>query len=182
MQPAEPSAPSALLVSRLPALRDCARLGPIVDLGCGRGRHARWLAAEGLPVIAIDRNRKALRELAGEKDIRPVLADLESGHGIPLVSGSCGAILVFRFLFRPLAEAIEAALAPSGLLLYETFTRAQRSHGWGPKRDAFLLEQGELPRLFPGLEILHYDEGPAPGSRTSRISRISNRTPKLNPY
>ncbi len=145
-------------------LARAARLGPVADLACGRGRHALPGAAQGLPMIAVDRNLEflcALRETARQRglSIAALQADLEGSDGIPLRSHSCGAILVFRFLFRPLAPAIEAALAPGGLLLYETFTRARAHPGVGPRNPEFLLEPGELRSLFPGLEILAYEEG-----------------------
>ena len=49
-----------------------------------------------------------------------------------------------------LMPAIEACLKPGGLLVYETFHIAHRASGRGPRRDAFYLESGELPGLFPG--------------------------------
>jgi hypothetical protein len=84
---------------------------------------------------------------------------------------------VFRFLFRPLAPAIERALAPGGILIYETFTRAQPAHGWGPKSPDFLLESGELPGLFPGLETLYHDEQPVSEPRPEASARLVARRP-----
>ena len=128
---------SPLLLQHLPELRRAAELGPIIDLACGRGRNALALAREGIDCLGFDRNRDFLRELieaalpaAGH--VSGVLCDLECPHELPLRPTRCGAVLVFRFLFRPLAPAIERALAPGGLLLYETFTRDQPAHGWGP--------------------------------------------------
>ena len=89
--------------------------------------------------------------------------------------GSCGAILVFRFLFRPLAPAISAALAPGGLLLYETFTVAQRALGSGPRRAEFLLEPGELRALFSDLEPLEHWEGRSDGPPPEPAWRGSSR-------
>lgn len=164
-----------------------AHLGPTLDLACGRGRHALAAAHAGLPVIAIDRDAAALRALeeawAVERDgnsegsLACLHADLESGHEIPMNPGSCGSILVFRFLFRPLASAIVEALAPGGLLVYETFTRAQLDLGFGPKSDAFLLESGELPALFTGLETLEYSEGATAEERPSMTARLLARKP-----
>jgi hypothetical protein len=87
-----------------------------------------------------------------------VRTDLETGSGLPIAPESCGAVLVFRFLFRPLAGAIVRALRPGGLLLYETFTTHQRDLGQGPGNPAFLLETNELPRLFAALEPIAYEE------------------------
>ena len=104
------------------ALRETAALGPVADLACGRGRHAIAAAEMGLPTLAFDRSEVLLRQLAEEARARDlplaaICCDLEAGHGIPVRPGSCGAILVFRFLFRRLAPAIEEALAPGGILL-----------------------------------------------------------------
>ena len=160
---------SPFLLGHLDRVREASQHGPVADLACGRGRNALALAERGVPAIGVDRNAGFLAELRAADSagrVALVRADLENEAGaLPLRAGSCGAVLVFRYLHRPLAPAIEAALAPGGWLLYETFTTAQRAHGWGPTRDAFLLQPGELPTLFPGLEVGEYREGdvPSPG-------------------
>ena len=53
---------------------------------------------------------------------------------------------------------MERALAPGGMLLFETFTRAQLEFEGGPKNPEFLLECGELRVAFPGLRLLFYRE------------------------
>jgi SAM-dependent methyltransferase len=173
-------APSEFLLEELPRLRGAAALGPVLDLACGRGRNALAAAAAGIAAVGIDRDRGALAALSAEARVRgarlaAIRADLESGLGIPVRPGSCGGILAFRFLFRPLAPAIEAALAPGGLLLYETFTVHQRSLGYGPVNPAFLLSPGELPRLFPGLEVLAAWEGTTAGERPEALARLCAR-------
>lgn len=175
--------PSEHLLAELPRLRAAAARGPVVELACGRGRNALALAAAGVPVIAIDRDPDALAALRAAAitrglPVRALQADLETPHGIPLRAGACGAILVFRFLFRPLAPAIEAALAPGGLLVYETFTIHQRSLAQGPRNPAFLLEPGELPKLFPGLEPLACWEGVVPRPWPQALARLTARRPR----
>ena len=93
----------------------------------------------------------------------------------PVAAGSCGAILVFRFLFRPLAQAIENALTPGGILLYETFSLAHRETGRGPRRREFYLEADELVSLFPNLEVLAYVDGPSDGLADGDPSDITAR-------
>jgi len=133
--------------------------------------------------VGIDRSPdhlRALRHGAAEAGlaVSGVCADLETGHGIPVKPASCGAVLVFRFLFRPLADAITEALAPGGILLYETFTVHQKKLGYGPSRPAFLLEDDELPHLFPGLEVLARWEGvEARGERPEAVARLTARKP-----
>jgi SAM-dependent methyltransferase len=158
-----PEPPSPFVVAARDRLRDTARRGPCLDLACGSGRHARFAASLGLRVVALDRDTAALREVAAiaarePLAIAPLLADAESPLGLPFAPRNFGAILVTRFLFRPLAPAIEGLLVPGGVLVYETFLTRQRTLGWGPKRDAFLLADGELPRLFPSLEVVAHEE------------------------
>jgi len=173
---------SPLFEHWLPALRQAAGLGALLDLACGRGRHAIALAEQGLPCVAVDRNAGFLHELSDRAGpltarIHRLRSDLESEHGIPLQSGSCGGILVFRFLFRPLAPAIEATLAPGGLLLYETFTVDQLELEGGPRRRGFLLEHGELPTLFPSLEVISYKETTELAPTPRAVARMAARRP-----
>ena len=177
-----PSSPSAHFRAHLDALREAARLGPVVDLACGRGRHALAAAQAGLPVVGIDRNAAFLAELvtmARERslDVAPVRADLETGLGLPLAAGRCGALLVFRYLFRPLAVEIAEALSPGGLLLYETFTIHQKDLEQGPSNPEFLLREGELPALFAGLEVLEAWEGWTQEARPTAVARLAARRP-----
>jgi SAM-dependent methyltransferase len=139
-------------------------------------------ARAGAPTLAIDRNPDFLRELSGAAraanlPLRVLRADLESGLGIPVQPRSCGAVLVFRFLSRPLAAEIEQALAPGGLLLYETFTIHQRELGYGPSNPTFLLRPGELPSLFAGLERLSAWEGMTGGDKPWAMARLAARRP-----
>jgi tellurite methyltransferase len=175
---------SPLFLRSLPLLREAARRGPVADLACGRGRHALAAARQGLATLGLDRDAEALRALsaAARRDalpLRGVRCDLETGRGIPVRTGSCGAILVFRFLFRPLAPAIEAALAPGGLLLYETFTELQRELGGHPRNPAFLLREGELPTLFPRLVPLESGEElrDGPDGRRDALAFLAARRP-----
>ena len=174
------SPPSSFFVEHVPALTEAARHGPILDLACGRGRHSVAAAEAGTRVIGIDRNRDSLADLQSLARSRglaleSVLADIENPAEIPLKPNSCGAILVFRFLYRPLAPKIEAALVPGGLLLYETFTVHQTKLAQGPKNEHFLLEEGELPALFAGLEIYAAWEGWVDSDFPAAVARIAAR-------
>ena len=171
-------------------LSESASIGPVLDLACGRGRHALAAADLGLSVLAVDRNRDFLDRLAASGSsqlddridstqdaddvgrIETLCADLESQAPPALEPASFGAVLVFRYLHRPLFPWIESLVAPGGFILYETFTLAQKKLGWGPRRDAFLLESGELPRLFSELVVEFYEAGPSndePSAQTARL-------------
>jgi len=173
---------SPLLLGWAERLRE-ARPGPIVDLACGRGRHTLALAERGLPCVGLDRNAEPLRALAerataARLPARAIQADLETDAGLPLQAGRCAAVLVFRYLHRPLAGEIEGLLAPGGLLLYETFLVGQRDLGFGPRRSAFLLQPGELRDLFSSLEVLEYSEGVRDDvARPEATARLAARRP-----
>ncbi|MFO0687593.1 MAG: methyltransferase domain-containing protein [Myxococcota bacterium] len=185
-----PSAPldpvSAFFRREQHALVAAAAGGRALDLACGRGRHSLAASALGLDVLAIDRDEASLAELARIARERPapsgrlevVCVDLETGSTPDLPGAPFAAVLVFRYLHRPLAAAIESWLAPGGLLLYETFTTEQRSLGWGPTRDAFLLRPGELPTLFPGLVVEACDEGLTDEAHPAFTARLRARKPK----
>jgi len=182
-----PAEPSRFFRAQADALGVAAHLGPALDLACGRGRHALAAAAMGVPCLAVDRDGGALRVLADRARSRrvpaslllPVRTDLETPRGIPVRPESCGAVLVFRFLYRPLAAAIHETLAPGGLLLYETFTIRQRDLPHGPGNPDFLLGEGELPGLFPGLEVLEHREGlEARSGRLWHLAALAARKPR----
>lgn len=136
--------------------------GAALDVACGSGRHALWLGARGLVTTAVDRNPaavEAVNEAARSQGV-PVTArvlDLEAGD-VSLGEAAYDVIVVVHYLHRPLFPALIRALRPGGLLIYETFTRAQAARG-KPTNPAFLLERGELPRLVAPLEILREREG-----------------------
>jgi len=133
-------------------------------------------------VLALDRSANALSELSAaarceDLPIQPVRADLETGHGIPVRAGTCSVVLVFRFLFRPLAAPICKALRPGGLLVYETFRLEQRNFPHGPRNEAFLLAPDELPALFGELQVLAYEETLDGGAHPEALARLVARKP-----
>ena len=94
--------------------------GSVLDVACGGGRHARYLAAQGLAVLAADIDAAALEGLAGIEGVQTLLADLE-GAPWPFSGRRFDAVVVTRYLHRPLLGAMVDVLAPGGVLIYETF-------------------------------------------------------------
>jgi SAM-dependent methyltransferase len=173
-------APSPFFLAHLERIRAAGRRGPVVDVACGRGRHALAAAERGIPATGIDRNPAFLAELCATARARSlpaagVQADLETGYGLPLAPASCAALLVFRYLHRPLAPHLLATLQPGGLLLYETFTIHQRDVGYGPKNADFLLQPGELPKLFSTLEVIDAWEGRTRDDPRATVARLAAR-------
>ena len=150
--------------------------GRALDLACGTGRHTLLLAARQQHVTAVDGSAAALdvvevRARAANQPVRrtPRLAAVVTSQpGIELVQADlehvtlprdCFAlILCVHYLQRSLFPQIERALAPGGMLLFETFTRAQLEFEGGPKNPDYLLDPGELRVAFPRLRLVFYRE------------------------
>jgi rhodanese-related sulfurtransferase len=146
-----------------------------LDVASGRGRHALLLAAAGFRVRAVDVDAKRLAELsetAGRLDlaIDTEVGDLEQGD-VDLGEALYDLIVVVNYLFRPLFPALVRALAPDGLLLYETFTIHQIGRGH-PNNRAFLLEPGELPALVAPLHVVRARQGEYDGRMLSSVAAI----------
>jgi len=131
--------------------------GRVLDVACGRGRHARWLAARGYPVEAVDRDPALLADLTATPGIVTRCADLEAGTW-PYTGQVFAGIVVVNYLHRPLFPHLLAALAPGGVLIYETFAAGNERYGW-PTNPDFLLRPGELLEAVRGeLRVLGYED------------------------
>lgn len=169
---AQPQAlgPSAWVVRWAQALPRGAR---VLDLAAGSGRHARWLAGQGFVVEAVDRDAAALASLAGVPGISVRCADLEQGPW-PYDGRCFDGIVVTCYLHRALFQRIEAALAPGGLLIYETFMVGQETFG-RPSNPDFLLRPNELLTAFPALTVLAFGQGYTGSPRPAMMQRLSAR-------
>lgn len=137
--------------------------GSVLDVACGRGRHALLLASAGFEVRAVDRDADAiafLRHTAQRLALRldAGVMDLETSPPPDLPSSAFDAVLVFNYLHRPLMPALREAVKPGGRIFYETFTTRQAERGH-PRNPAFLLKDGELPALLAPFTILRSREG-----------------------
>ena len=175
------SGPDDLLLEHLDLFRRGNMRGPVLDLACGNGRNGVFLAAMGLEVVLADVSGKRLAQagaLARSKGVAPRIrqVDLEQEGSNPLASETYGAVLVFRYLHRPLIPCIRKALVEGGILLYETFTVDQPQFG-KPKNPDHLLKPGELLEWFKQWQVIHYFEGIV-GDPKRSIARIVCRKPE----
>ena len=127
----------------------------VLDVACGHGRHARFFAQRGCRVTGVDRDQAALRSVQGVAET--VAADIENGPW-PFAGRRFDAVVVTNYLWRPLLPAIVAAVAPDGVLLYETFAAGNEAFG-KPSRPDFLLQPGELLGACAALEVVAYEHG-----------------------
>ena len=131
------AAPSDWVVRWTPLLPPAAQ---VLDVACGHGRHVHWLARAGHRVTALDRDPALLAPLASLATT--LAADLEADPW-PLPDRRFDAVVVTNYLWRALFPSLKAAVAPGGLLIYETFAQAHAALG-RPRRPEFLLQPGEL--------------------------------------
>lgn len=142
-----------------------ARTGTVLDVACGAGRHSRLFLELGWKVVAVDREPQ---KIPGAHFIQ---ADLENGNPWPLPGQLFQAVVVTNYLHRPLFPQLIEALAPGGLLAYETFMLGNERHG-KPSNPDFLLRPGELLEAFRGLAILGFEEGFTATPKPSMIQRL----------
>ena len=111
------TAPSALSALSAPSewVQRFAHLLPagaqVLDIACGNGRHARYLAALGHHVTGLDRNPEALAQLPAS--VRAIEADIENGPW-PLPGQQFDAVVVTNYLWRSLFPALLASVQPGG--------------------------------------------------------------------
>jgi SAM-dependent methyltransferase len=144
--------------------------GLVLDLAAGNGRHSRILIESGFAVRAVDHDISALQTLAGPRcEVRQV--DLETGAPWALGDGYDG-IVVTNYLHRPVFPAIANALAPDGLLIYETFALGNERLG-RPRNPDFLLRPDELLKAFAMFTVIAFEQGEVTSPRPAVIQRIA---------
>lgn len=143
----------------------------MLDLACGSGRHARWLAGCGYTVEAVDRNAVALEALHQIPGITTRCADIEGG---PWPYSGCrfAGIVVTNYLWRPLLPLLMAALDKGSILIYETFMLGNERFG-KPENPAFLLRPDELRHVIRGhLELIAFEQGEVSAPRPAMVQRL----------
>ncbi len=135
--------------------------GQALELACGMGRNALFLAKQGLETSAWDISDIAIQRLNEEAKAQDFLtgfhAQVRDIVKEPMQSNSFDVIVVSYFLDRSLMLTIQDALRSGGLLFYQTFSRLQVDES-GPRNPDFRLAEGELLTLFSSMRLLVYRE------------------------
>ncbi|KPJ91799.1 MAG: methyltransferase type 12 [Gammaproteobacteria bacterium SG8_11] len=133
--------------------------GVALDLACGLGGNALFLAAKGLQTHAWDVSSAAIEKLSGVAKYKGLRIQGEVRDVVrqPPPSNSYDVIVVSRFLQRSLIHDIILALKAGGVVFYQTFIK-DKPADIGPNNPAYLLAENELLQLFSPLRILVYRE------------------------
>jgi SAM-dependent methyltransferase len=145
--------------------------GRVLDIASGSGRHARYLALRGHPVEAVDRDPAALSALARVAGVSTRCADLENAPW-PYEGEFFAGVVAVNYLHRPLFPRLLAALAPGGVLIYETFATGNERYG-RPSNPDFLLKPGELLDVVRGrLRVIAFEDLYMADPKPAMVQRI----------
>lgn len=127
-----------------------------LDLACGPGHNALWLAGQGYQVLGVDISRVALEwaaKAAGARSLSDRVCFVEADLDRFVIPADTFALIcVFRFLDRRLFPALKAGLRQGGMLIVETLDQRWLETHPGSS-DHFLVGEEELQQLVDGLEI-----------------------------
>jgi tellurite methyltransferase len=157
------AAPTPLLIETAEAMAP----GKALDLACGAGRNALWLAEHGWEVTAVDGADAAveiLRTRASERGLKinAVVADLEKGE-FEIEPSRWDLVAMCYYLQRNLFEPAKHGVAPGGILISIVHMTEP-----GEQDVPHRLRPGQLEQYFTGWEILHRYEGKATDSAHRR--------------
>jgi tellurite methyltransferase len=165
--------PTPLLVATTKKLAP----GKALDLACGAGRNALWLAEHGWDVTAVDGASAAieiLRVRAHERGLKidALVADLEKGE-CEIEPSVWDLIAICYYLQRNLFEPAKRGVVPGGILISIAHVTEP-----GEEPTAHRLRPGELEKHFEGWEILHLYEGkPSDPAHRRAVAEIVARRP-----
>ena len=146
--------------------------GQALDVACGLGANAMYLAQRGLQVSAWDISGVAIGRLGqnalGQSieintEVRDVLQN-------PPGAGSFDVVVVSRFLERALMPVLIQSIRPQGLLFYQTFIQ-EKDADVGPGNPDYLLAENELLLMCNGMRVLAYREEGLIGQKTGQIHK-----------
>lgn len=132
--------------------------GTVLDVACGSGRHGRFFRNLGHPVVLLDRDITRVTDMASIDDVEIVARDLEGGRPWPLTGRTFAAVIVVNYLYRPIMPALVAAVAPGGVLIYDTFAVGNEAYGPPTNPDYLLRREELLIAVRPELVVMAYED------------------------
>ncbi|RYG26048.1 class I SAM-dependent methyltransferase [bacterium] len=152
-----------------------------LDLACGTGRDAVWLAMHGWRVTAVDILPDALDRAQALAELHDVTLDLRCLDVTrdPLPKGPFDLVCAFRYL--PPLDLMASVLAPGGTLLVETFTDRERDRTGKPRDVSLVLPSAGPPDLPKGMVLLDYRIASYNGRELATLSSRAETNQKILP-
>lgn len=150
--------------------------GVAVDLGCGIGRNAVWLAARGWRVVALDRLEKMAR--GAEELGRRYGAEVEGRTGYveeALASGESFDLALLLFCWdRAFLPVLAGAVRPGGRLIVATFAEGDEGHRH-PVAAERVLRAEDVARLEREFQVLQFSPSTDRGERRAAEAVLRRR-------
>lgn len=174
----DPLEPDPWLINVLPLLPASAvDGGTALDLACGRGRNAIFLALEGWQVTAIDGSAVAINQLHEQcSSITAQQVDLTIEP--QQITRQYDLVIQFFYFDRLRLHHFMQWVRPGGVMILRTFSSAGDFPGEGPHPD-FTLQPGELLEHFEGWNILCHEEGLEPSKKGGSLAGIVAQRPPI---
>ena len=178
--------PAATVVTEVAAAMEAGlEIGTAVDLGCGDGRHARWLAGLGWRVDAIDFVADIIAS-ARERDTdegRAGHVEWVAADALDWAPGSPVDLVVIGFVQLPLEKLRQVIaraaewLAPGGHLLFvgHAAENLQRGVG-GPKDPSTLPGISDLAACATGLRVHSLRHELRPAGMATAVDAVLHAT------
>lgn len=123
-------------------------------------------------MVAVDKDVSRITDLTGNPRLEVMQVDLERDDVLPFAGRRFEGVVVTNYLYRPLLPNLVGAVAPDGVLMYETYAKGHERFG-PPTNPDFLLEPGELLEAVRGrLDVIAYEEVVVKEPRPSAVQRI----------
>ncbi|NQW09784.1 MAG: class I SAM-dependent methyltransferase [Alphaproteobacteria bacterium] len=132
--------------------------GTVLDVACGAARHGRFFHARGHPVVLLDVDITRITDMASLDGVEIVARDLETGRPWPLSQQAFAGVVVVNYLHRPVMPDIVAAVAPGGVLIYETFAIGNEAFGRPANPDHLLRHEELLVAVRPELRVIAFED------------------------
>lgn len=155
--------------------------GRALDIACGTGRNAIFLASRGFVVEALDISALALaqaRQAAGAAGAQVDWIERDLDEGLAVV-GPYQLVIQLHYVNAAITRSVPSLLAPGGVFICQQHLQTSEAVG-GPQSPQHRVAAGELPQLAAGLEILHYAEtlrSDPDGQRFALATLVARRSP-----